>query len=266
MNNNTTHQLLIVWLLSVTFIGQAAIAQTTRPTLFIIGDSTVKNGTTGQVGWGDPIREMFDLSRIDVVNRARGGRSSRTFQTEGLWENVLKEAKPGDFVIMQFGHNDGGALSGDNRERGSIRGTGDQSQEVTLTLGANQGKKETVHTFGWYMRKYIDDAAAKGMTSIVCSPIPHCPTAEPVDPPTTQFTSYRAWAQESAASRNIGFIDLYGIALSHYHGISPQQIKQSYFTPADNTHTSLAGAELNAQSVVEGIRMLKDCPLRQYLR
>src|SRR5690349_10313922 len=57
-----------------------------RPTLFIVGDSTVKNGTRGQMGWGDPIAGLFDAARIRVENRARGGRSSRTFQTEGLWD------------------------------------------------------------------------------------------------------------------------------------------------------------------------------------
>ena len=59
------------------------------PTLFIVGDSTVKNGTRGQQGWGDPIAKLFDTSRIKVENHAIGGRSSRTFQTEGRWERIL---------------------------------------------------------------------------------------------------------------------------------------------------------------------------------
>ena len=58
------------------------------------------------------------IRAINVVNRAIGGRSSRTFQTEGRWDRVLAELKPGDFVIMQFGHNDGGDLFKGNRPRG----------------------------------------------------------------------------------------------------------------------------------------------------
>jgi lysophospholipase L1-like esterase len=94
-----------------------------KPTLFIIGDSTVKNGSGkgdgGLWGWGDFIYQQMDTSKITVRNYARGGRSSRTFITEGLWDLVLKMIKPGDYVIMQFGHNDGGALNDNSRARES---------------------------------------------------------------------------------------------------------------------------------------------------
>lgn len=77
----------------------APAAEATRlPTLWIIGDSTVKNGTRGQQGWGDPIADYFDSARIRVMNRARGGRSSRTYLTEGLWQEVLDQMQPGDWV------------------------------------------------------------------------------------------------------------------------------------------------------------------------
>src|SRR2546423_15538589 len=89
---------------------QSAGCDGDRPTLFLIGDSTVNTRTQGQLGWGDPIAELFDASKIRVVNRARGGRSSRTYFTEGLWDQVLGELKAGDFVLMQFGHNDRGPL------------------------------------------------------------------------------------------------------------------------------------------------------------
>ena len=88
---------------------------------------------------------------------------------------MIKNAKSGDFVLMQFGHNDGGPIVGDNRERGSIPGIGDEEKEVTLTLDPKKGQKETVHTYGWYMRKMIDDAKGKGMTVVVCSPVPRLP-------------------------------------------------------------------------------------------
>jgi lysophospholipase L1-like esterase len=56
------------------------------------------------------LADYFDTAKINVVNRARGGRSSRTFLTEGLWDQVMGALKPGDYVIMQFGHNDPGPL------------------------------------------------------------------------------------------------------------------------------------------------------------
>src|SRR3954469_9334249 len=143
------------------------------PTLFIIGDSTVRNGRgdgrNGQWGWGDILAGYFDPAKINVVNWALGGRSSRTFITEGHWDDLLRLLKRGDFVLIQFGHNDGGSLNDSSRARGSIKGIGNESEEIDNLLTK---KHEIVHTYGWYMRKYIQDSRAKGATPIVCSLIP----------------------------------------------------------------------------------------------
>src|SRR2546430_191873 len=121
------------------------------PALFIIGDSTVNNGTKGLQGWGTPLTCHFDPAKIHVQNKARGGRSSRTYYTEGLWDQVRDSLKTGDFVLMQFGHNDGGPLTG-GRARASIKGNGEETKAVE---DQTTGKKELVHTYGWYLRKYI---------------------------------------------------------------------------------------------------------------
>jgi lysophospholipase L1-like esterase len=239
------------------------------PTVWLIGDSTVRVGTKGQVGWGDPIEAMFDTSKINVVNRAMGGRSSRTFITEGRWDSVLADSKPGDYVIMQFGHNDAGPLSGDNRERGSIKGIGEETQEVTLVLKNNQ--KETVHTYGWYMRKYVRDAKAKGLRPIVCTPIPRCPRPAENQPPRPIEAykgpeSYGAWAIEVARAEGVPHIDLYERIWTGWQGKTPAEIKAAYFGEADFTHTTEAGATFNAGKVVEGIRALQDSDLKQYLK
>jgi rhamnogalacturonan acetylesterase len=239
-----------------------ARAPDSKPTLFIVGDSTVKNGTRGQMGWGDPIAKLFDTDRIRVENRARGGRSSRTFQTEGLWDRVLADAKPGDFVLIQMGHNDGGALDDPARARGSIRGIGEETREIDNPITK---KKETVHTYGWYLRKYIADARAKGMTPILCSPIPHCPQKQ-VAAGDVERSSYVLWSGQVAEQQKVPFVHLNRIILSYYAGMEPVDIKSKYFTPADNTHTSAAGAELNALAVTEGLRALNDCGLKDYLK
>ena len=77
------------------------------PTLFIVGDSTL-NSNAPLRGWGQDLGQFFDQTKLNVVNRAIGGRSSRTFQYEGRWDKILSELKRGDFVILQFGHNDVG--------------------------------------------------------------------------------------------------------------------------------------------------------------
>jgi len=115
---NTLNTLLLV-LFGALIVNSTALLKKEKPTLYIIGDSTVKNGRgkgdDGLWGWGDLIHEQFDTTKIKIVNKARGGRSSRTYQTEGLWDEVLNRLKPGDFVLMQFGHNDGGKINDDKR-------------------------------------------------------------------------------------------------------------------------------------------------------
>src|SRR5882672_6768656 len=116
------------------------------PTLFVVGDSTANNNANGAQGWADPFISYFDGNKINVLNRARGGRSSRTFITEGLWDKVLGEMKKGDFVLIQFGHNDAGAINDASRARGSLSGTGEETQEIDNLL---TNKHEVIHTYGW---------------------------------------------------------------------------------------------------------------------
>jgi lysophospholipase L1-like esterase len=231
------------------------------PTLFIVGDSTVRNGTKGQRGWGDPIAAHFDKTRIKVENHAIGGRSSRTFITEGRWDKILSAAKPGDFVLVQMGHNDGGPLDDAKRARGSIRGTGDETREINNPITK---KKEVVHTYGWYLRKYVADAREKKMTPIIVSPIPHCPQRQ-VQKGDVEKSNYVVWSEEVAKAEKCDFLHLNKIVMAKYAELKPEEIKVKYFTPADNTHTSPAGADLNAACVAEGVRELKDCKLKDYL-
>ena len=130
------------------------------PTVWIAGDSTASNAN--RRGWGDPFADYFDRTKVRTVNRARAGRSSRTFLTEGLWEKVRAELKPGDIVLLQFGHNDGGPPDKD-RARGSLPGLGEESREFTLP----NGNTEIVYTFGHYMRRMITEAKAAGASVVV---------------------------------------------------------------------------------------------------
>lgn len=229
------------------------------PTLFIIGDSTVNNSGEGFQGWGNVITEHFDSAKITIENRARGGRSSRTFQTEGLWDKVLAEMKKGDLVLIQFGHNDGGSLDKD-RARGSLKGIGDESKEVTIEA---TGKKETVHTFGWYLRKYVSDAKAKGVVPILLSPVPRNIWKD--GKVVRASGDYGFWAEDTAATTKTLFVDLNEISAIQYEKEGQAKVAAEYFTTKDHTHTSPAGAKLNAGSVAEGLRKLKGSPLKKYL-
>lgn len=246
----------LIVILAAIFVFASAASATETPTLFLIGDSTVNNPTKGLQGWGTPIEKLFDPAKIHVVNKARGGRSSRTYYTEGLWEQVLAEIKPGDYVLMQFGHNDGGPLSGE-KARASIKGNGDETQDVA---DAKTGKTEAVHTYGWYLRKYCTDAKAKGATPIVLSLVPRNIWK---DEQTIARASkdYGKWAAEAAKQAGAPFVDLNEIIAARYEKLGAEKVKSELFTATDHTHTTPAGAALNAECVVEGIRQLKECAL-----
>ena len=183
-------------------IALPAPANPNLPTLFLIGDSTVRNGrgdgANGQWGWGDPLADYFDAAKINVVNRAVGGLSSRTYLTQGHWDRVLAMLKPGDFVMMQFGHNDGGPVNDPSRARGTIKGMGEETEEIDNLLTS---KHEVVHTYGWYLRKFIADARAKGATPIVCTLIPRKTWKD--GKIARNKDDYAGWAAEVAAAEKV---------------------------------------------------------------
>jgi rhamnogalacturonan acetylesterase len=223
--------------------------QAALPTVFLIGDSTVKNswdtGPDGLWGWGRPLAAHFDETRINVENQALGGASSRSYITGGHWERVLALVRPGDFVMIQFGHNDGGP-------NGTLRGSGYETE----ARGA-----DTIHTFGWYLGKYIADVKAKGAVPIVCSLIPRNDWAGGKVQRASE--SYGGWAREAAAKSGAFFIDLNALIADRYDRLGEEAVKPLF--PKEHTHTGWAGALINADAVVEGIRGLKGCTLNSYL-
>lgn len=233
-----------------------------KPTLYIIGDSTVKNGSgkgsDGQWGWGSVIQDYFDTSKVHIENHAIGGRSSRTFLTEGRWDKIMANLKKGDYVMIQFGHNDGVALNDSTRARGSIKGLGEEIEEIDNILTK---KHEIVHTYGWYMRKYIQETHDKGAIAIVCSPVPRNNWKAGKIP----RDIYADWASQVAQNTKAFFIDLNKLVAIKYEQSDQDSIQKNYF-PKDRTHTNYEGAKVNAITVVEGLREVKKCKLNKFLK
>lgn len=225
------------------------------PTLFLVGDSTVRSGgQNGAIGWGERIAPYFDTGKINVVNAAIGGRSSRTFYTEGRWERVLRQLKRGDTVLIQFGHNDGGRI-GDpaNKNRASVAGIGPETVEDTRP----DGSKEQVHSFGWYMARYVADAKARGASVVIASPIPHRDKWQQG----RDFADFAEWGKQVADAGGAQFMDLTMLVSDGYRAIGTERV-DAFFSDA-RTHTNAAGAEFNAQRVVAGLKALPGNPLGQ---
>lgn len=236
----------------------SAVAQRI-PKLVLIGDSTVNNSSGEFRGWGNVISEFFDPAKIEVVNKARGGRSSRTFITEGLWDQVTPLLSKGDIVLIQFGHNDGGSLDKD-RARGSLKGIGNETRDVTIE---STQKKETVRTFGSYLRTYVTEAKAKEATVVLVTPVPRNRWKD--NKVERAADTYGGWSKEIAKETSVYFLDLNEITAAKYEKNGPAKVGADYFTKIDHTHTSLAGARVNAESVVEGLRKIKRLKIDRFL-
>jgi lysophospholipase L1-like esterase len=235
-----------------------------KPTIYIIGDSTVKNGrgdgAGGLWGWGDPLNQYFDTSKVSLENHALGGTSSRTFRDKGLWQPVLDKLQNGDFVLIQFGHNDAGAINDTIRARGTIKGTGNETEEIDNLL---TGQHEIVHSYGWYIRQYIREVKEKGAIPVVMSPIPRNDWYG--GKVVRNNDSYGKWAEQVAQEEGVFFIDLNEKMASAMEGLGEENVTDVLFFSRDHTHTSAEGAVLAASLIVEGIGELNHCKLNKFL-
>lgn len=245
---------LLVALCAVAPLG----ADDSPPVLWLIGDSTVRAGTPGQRGWGEEIGAFFDPTAIEVRNRAIGGRSSRTFRTDGRWHEVLEALRPGDFVLIQFGHNDGGPINDDSRARGTLPGIGDETEEIDNLL---TGRREVVHTYGWYMRRYVAEARERGAVPIVLSLVPRQIWRD--GRIERGAATYGGWARAAAELEGGIFLDLNEQVARRYEAMGPAAV-EALFADA-RTHTNAAGARVSAECVVAGLRALPGAPLDGYL-
>jgi len=219
------------------------------PTLFIAGDSTAAVNSATQKGWGIGFQDYFDPAQLKIVNGAKSGLSSRTFINTGSWDAIISKVQPHDFVIIQFGHNDNGPVDS-FRFRGTMPSLGEETQEAHDA----QGKPETVHTFGWYMRKMINDVKAKnGVPIVVSMTVRGEWTNGKVE---RGFGDYAKLAGELAKAQGVRYIDLNNMVADRYDALGEAAVKP--FFPKDTTHNSPEGAKLNADMIVSGIKALQE--------
>lgn len=259
-----------------------------KPRIFFCGDSTGKNedkNPDGMWGWGSQAYTVFDETKCTFINCAKAGRSTRTFLLEDRWEEVYRTLKAGDYVLLQFGHNDIGGIDKD-KERGVIPCAKDTSHVYHLN---SNGKNLVVYSFGWYLHKMIQDCKEKGATPIVLSFTPRnewhagrgksCYTFYPVDEKANrQYIERRAdnyivqWDKQVADENGVEFVDVHNITADSLDKLfgkaktaEEAKAKAGEYFNHDHTHTSLKGARNNAQSLAKGLRAINS-PLARYLK
>ena len=256
--------------------------------IFLCGDSTGKNedsNPNGMWGWGSQAYTVFDESKCTFINCAKAGRSTRTYLNENRWEEVYRTLRPGDYVLIQFGHNDIGGIDKE-KERGVIATAKDTCH---VYKSQASGKFEVVYSFGWYLKKMIQDCKEKGAVPVILSLTPrnewHSGNGEtngtlyPVtEKKGRQYIERRsdnyvvAWDKQIASETGVEFVDIHNISADILDckcgkAKTPAKAKEkanAYFNH-DHTHTSLLGARNNALSLAKGLR-LNNSPLTQYLK
>lgn len=241
-------------------MAQQVARQEGKPMVFLAGDSTCKNGRgtgdNGQWGWGSFFQEYVTADAV-VDNQAVGGLSSRTFYNN-MWPQLRDRIQPGDFVLIQFGHNDMAPLN-TGRARGTLDGTSDECRTVVME---KNGGPEDVYSYGHYIRMMIRQTRMRGGIPAVLSPTPQNRWAG--DTSVERFDkTFNAWCKEVAAQEDVVYIDLNQLAAAQYDAIGKQKAQADYF--ADSVHTLEAGARMYCRTLADALKS-SGSPLASYIK
>lgn len=239
---------------------QDFIREKGKPAMFFIGDSTMKNQDSdpdSMWGWGSVASSVFDTDRITLVNAGMAGRSAKTFLEEGRWDRVYNSLEPGDYVIIQFGHNDIGDIF-TGKARGELPGDTDESEVGQMEA---DGQYKVVYSYGWYLRRFIQETREKGATPVLVSLTPR--NEWPGGRMERRNDTYGEWVRSVVAGTGVDFVDMHNISADFYDSIGREATAPYYKN--DHTHTSLKGALRNAESFAEGLRAIGH-PIASYLR
>lgn len=232
----------IISLILLTVLTSFIILPKKKITVYLIGDSTMANKkpiTYPETGWGMPFQYYFD-STVIVDNRAVNGASTRTFIEEGRWKSVMQTLKAGDYVLIQFGHND----------------------EVPTKKSYTPPQQ-----FKENLLKFVQDARSKNATPILITPVAR-----------RQFDSagnvvnthpiYSDLVIEVASANNVPLINLDSMSRALLKQLGPEKSKFLWINLAkgenphypngriDNTHFNELGARKMAELVLQGIEKL----------
>ena len=223
-------------------------------TVFLAGDSTVSTytdtaSTTDQAGWGQMIGELFD-ERVTIENRAVGGMTARHFIENGYLDDIFADIQAGDYLLVQFGTNDG-------------------NRTATYELNGETIPYylDPATDFKTYLREYVDGAHEHGATPVFVTPPPrnsaYCTGGNGTGGHATAM-------RELGMAENVAVSDLNGKSVAYLMAICPSPTPEDFFLlrsdgTVDGTHFQEHGARVLASLVAEGIAEA-NLPLAQALK
>lgn len=217
--------------------------QKKKITVWLAGDSTMSVKETKaypETGWGMPFAYFFDSS-VTIKNIAKNGRSTRTFISEKLWQSIEQNLQEGDYVFIQFGHND-------------------ESKEKT-------DRYTTPEEYKANLEKFISEARAKKANPVLLTPVSRRKFKDTLQVPTHEV--YSALVREMAKAHDVPLIDLDAKSMILYQQFGKETSKLLFLQlkpgehpnypegKEDNTHFNELGARLIAQIVLAEIKELK---------
>jgi rhamnogalacturonan acetylesterase len=175
-----------------------------------------------------------------VINLAKAGASTRSFIGNGNWKDLLSHTSPGDYVLIEMGHNDESDPTKQDKysERGTLPGLGDESKTVSVPKG-----KEQVYTFGHYLRQMVAEVKAKQAIPILSGMVPRNYWKGETLQLNWPFATY---AQQQAKKSDIEYIDHTKYSIKEFTKLGSAKSKSYY--PQDNTHTNAGGAKSKSHS------------------
>ncbi|MBN2166603.1 MAG: rhamnogalacturonan acetylesterase [Marinilabiliaceae bacterium] len=220
-----------------------SLTESSKPTIFMIGDSTMANKKASnfpETGWGEALYAYTDTSKIQIENHARNGRSTKSFIDEGLWKVVIDKIKPGDFLFIQFGHND-----------------------EKINKPKVYARAET--TYKLNLERFIDECRTKGATPILFTSIVR---RHFLDNGLLEYThgKYPAIVKQIGTEKNVTVIDMeaktkllverFGIEESKklYMNLDSLEYPNHRKGKEDNTHLTRKGAIIIAGEAVDCIK------------
>ena len=211
-------------------------------TIFMAGDSTMsvkEIRAYPETGWGMPFAYFWDSS-VTVINKAKNGRSTKTFISEGLWGSIMQEAKEGDYIFIQFGHND-------------------EVKEKT-------DRYSTPDSFKINLTRFIADAKAKKTIPILLTPVSRRQFDSAGNAMQTHV--YSPYVKEVAKQEKVLFIDLDSLSIQLYQQMGKTNSSMLFMQlkpgehpnypqgKDDNTHFNELGARLVAQLVLKQLEAM----------
>ena len=224
----------------------------TTPKIFLVGDSTMANKPTNdnpERGWGQILPSFFNED-VQIENHAVNGRSTKSFINEKRWDSVLNSLHKGDWVLIQFGHND-------------------EKKEDSTRYAAPQT------TYRNNLIKFVNETRSKGANPVLITPVMRR-KFDSADNFVDQHGEYPDVVRSVAKEMNVPLIDLHQSSkkVIEEHGVEgskkiflfiPKNHFKKYKGKEDNTHFSEYGASLMASLVCESIKTL-NLPIAQFLK